>query len=105
APADVHVEDLLKYRVDALVLMGIGLSTKLAKHCHDKGIPVVFFNLRSREIKDFASVTVNNREGARQIAEHLLRQGYRRIAFLAGPANSSTSRERESAFTAYLASQ
>jgi DNA-binding LacI/PurR family transcriptional regulator len=105
ATADAHVEDLLKYRVDALFLMGIGLSTKLAKHCHDKGIPVVFFNLRSREIKDFASVTVNNREGARQIAEHLLRQGYRRIAFLAGPANSSTSRERESAFTAYLASQ
>jgi DNA-binding LacI/PurR family transcriptional regulator len=105
APADAHVEDLLNYRVDALVLMGISLSTKLAEQCRDKGIPVVFFNLRTREIKDFASVTVNNREGARQIAEHLLRQGYRRLAFMAGPTNSSTSRARESAFNAYLASQ
>src|SRR5580698_2293910 len=29
ATADGHVEDLLKYRVDALLLMGIGLSRKL----------------------------------------------------------------------------
>jgi DNA-binding LacI/PurR family transcriptional regulator len=105
ATADVEVQDLLKYRVDALFLMGIGLSTKLARQCRDKGTPVVFFNLRSRDIKDFASVTVNNRDGARQIAEHLLRQGYRRLAFMAGPENSLTSRERESAFTAYLTSQ
>jgi len=105
ATADGHVEDLLKYRVDALFLMGIGLSRKLAKQCRDKEIPVVFFNLRSREIKDFASVTVNNREGARQIAEHLLQQGYRRLAFMGGLTNSSTSHERESAFNKYLANQ
>jgi DNA-binding LacI/PurR family transcriptional regulator len=103
--ADVHVEDLLKYRVDALFLIGIGLSSKLAEHCRDKGMPVVFFNLRSRELKDFASVTVNNRDGARQIGEHLLRQGYQRIAFMGGPTSQSTSRERESGFTSYLASQ
>src|SRR5580658_1414662 len=76
ATADVEVEDLLKYRVDALFLMGIGLSTKLAKQCREKGTPVVFFNLRSRDIKDFASVTVDNRGGARQMAAHLLEQGY-----------------------------
>jgi DNA-binding LacI/PurR family transcriptional regulator len=104
ATADPHVEDLLKYRVDALLLIGISLSTKLAQQCSDTNIPVVFFNTRSRQIKDFSSVTVNNREGARQIAEHLLLQGYRRLAFIAGSTNS-TSRERESAFTAYLVSQ
>ena len=105
ATADAHVEDLLKYRVDALFLLGISLSARLAKQCRDKGIKVVFFNLRSREIKDFACVTVNNREGAQQIAEHLLRRGYRRLAVMAGPANFSTSRERESGFTAYMVNQ
>jgi DNA-binding LacI/PurR family transcriptional regulator len=105
ATADVHVEDLLRYRVDALFLMGISLSPKLAEHCRDKGIPVIFFNLRSQEIEDFDSVTVNNREGARQIGEHLVEQGYRRLAFMGGPPAYSTSRERESAFNAYLASR
>jgi DNA-binding LacI/PurR family transcriptional regulator len=105
ATADVHVEDLLKYRVDALFLMGIGLSRKLAGQCRDKNIPVVLFNLRSREIKDFASVTVNNRDGARQIGAHLIQQGYRRLAFMGGTTNISTSHERESAFNAYLASE
>jgi DNA-binding LacI/PurR family transcriptional regulator len=103
--ADTEVEDLLNYRVDALFLIGTGISHKLAEHCRGEGVPVVFFNLRTREIKDFASVTVNNREGARQVAEHLLQQGYRRLAFMGGPVNSPTSRERESGFTAFLASQ
>ena len=105
ATADAHIEDLLKYRVDALFLMGITLSTKLAEQCRDKGVQTVLFNHRSRSIKDFPSVTVNNREGVRQIAEHLLGQGYRRLAFMAGPTQYSPSRERESAFTAYLASR
>lgn len=106
ATADLLVEDLLKYRVDALCLMGISLSTKLAEQCRDKGLPVVLLNLRSRELRECASVTVNNREGARRIAEHLVQQGYRRLALLAaGPASFSPSRERESAFAAYLASQ
>jgi DNA-binding LacI/PurR family transcriptional regulator len=105
ATADTHVEDLLKYRVDALFLQGIGLSTKLAEQCRRRGIPVVFFNLGSREVKGLASVTVNNRDGARQIAEHLLRQGYRHLAVMAGPEDHSTSHERESAFAQYLTSQ
>jgi len=105
ATADVHVEDLLKYRVDALFLMGIGLSRKLAEQCRDNHIPVVLFNLRSREIKDFASVTCNNRDGARQVGAHLIQQGYQRLAFMGGTTNITTSHERESAFNAYLASR
>jgi DNA-binding LacI/PurR family transcriptional regulator len=103
ATADVHVEDLLKYRVDALLLMGTSLSPKLAQQCHDAGIPIIFFN-RQPPKKHFASVMENDREGARQIAEHLLQQGYRRPAVITGLAESSTARERESGFTAHLTS-
>jgi DNA-binding LacI/PurR family transcriptional regulator len=103
--ADVHVEDLLKYRVDALVLMGTSLSSKLAEQCRKEGIPGISFNRSPRNARGFASVTGNNRDGARLIAEHLLQQGYRHLAFMAGFAGSSTVRERESAFTSYLASQ
>jgi DNA-binding LacI/PurR family transcriptional regulator len=104
ATADVHVEDLLKYRVDALLLMATTLSPKLAEQCRDAGIPIIFFNRRPPK-KDFASVIENNREGAQQIAEHLLQQGYRRPAVITGLAESSTGRERESGFTTYLTSK
>jgi DNA-binding LacI/PurR family transcriptional regulator len=101
--ADGHVEDLLKYRVDALLLMGTSLSGKLAEHCRSNGVAVIFFNLRSRERKGFASVAVDNRGGARQLARHMLQQGYRRFGLLSGPENFPTSSEREAAFLEVLA--
>lgn len=102
--ADVHVDDLLKFRVEALVLMATTLSAKLAEQCRAEGIPLVFFGRRPKYSKDFVSVSGDNREGGRMIAEHLVRQGYRRLAFIAGRPESSTSREREAGFTSYLAS-
>jgi DNA-binding LacI/PurR family transcriptional regulator len=102
ADADGLVEDLLKYRVDALLLMSASVSPALAGRCRDQAIPVIFFNRRPRTMKGFASVTGANRAGAAQIAEHLIAQGYRRPAFIAGIEASSTSREREAAFAERL---
>jgi DNA-binding LacI/PurR family transcriptional regulator len=103
--ADVQVEDLLKFRVDAVVLMAASLSSSLAEQCCDQGIPVICFNRPPRKTRGFASVAGNNREGGQLIAEHLLQQGYRRLAFMGGFAKSSTGRERESGFNAHLAAQ
>jgi DNA-binding LacI/PurR family transcriptional regulator len=103
--ADSYVEDLLQYRVDSLVLMGVGISARLAEHCRAKQVPVILFNLRAGDTRGFASVTVNNREGGRQIAEHLLKQGYRRLAFMGGPASYKTTGERELGFEEYLVSR
>lgn len=100
--ADEQVEDLLKYRVDALLLMAATLSPQLAERCHNEKIPVIFFNRRTARAGHFASVVGNSRDGVRQIAGHLLEQGYRRIAMIAGFRKSSTGRERETAFAAYL---
>jgi DNA-binding LacI/PurR family transcriptional regulator len=102
--ADAHVDDLLKFRVDAIVLMATTLSPKLADQCHAAGIPVVFFSRRPRSSNSI-SVSGNNREGGRQIAQHLLAQGYQRLAFMAGRVDSLTSRERETAFMSYLKSK
>jgi DNA-binding LacI/PurR family transcriptional regulator len=103
AAGDVPVQDLLKYRVDALLLMSTSLSSPLARQCHAEGISVVFFNRRASSAPDAGSVTGANRAGAQMIATHLLTQGYRRLAFMAGSADSSTSRERETGFTDQLA--
>jgi DNA-binding LacI/PurR family transcriptional regulator len=103
ATADVPVEDLLKYRVDGLVLMWTTMSPALAEQCRNEGIPVVFFNRRAGTTAGFATVSGANAVGTRKIASHLLEQGYRRFAFMAGLEDSSTNREREEGFTAELA--
>lgn len=103
--ADAQVEDLLKYRVDALLLMATSLSSKLIERCHDEKIPVICFNRQLRKSGSSVSVVGNNREGARQIAEHLVLQGYRRFAIISGLKESATGRDRESGFTTYLMKQ
>jgi LacI family transcriptional regulator len=105
ATADVHVEGLLKYRVDSVLMMAASLSAKMAEKCRAQGISIISFNRPPRSIKGFASVAGNNRQGAEQIAKHLVQQGYRRPAFIAGFTESSTGRERETGFTDYLTSQ
>jgi DNA-binding LacI/PurR family transcriptional regulator len=102
ATADAHVEDLLKFRVDALLLMAATLSPKLTTRCRDEGVPIVSFNRAAKGVRGFASVTGDNLGGGAQIAEHLLRQGYRRPAFIAGLEDSTTSQDREAGFAGHL---
>jgi DNA-binding LacI/PurR family transcriptional regulator len=103
--ADVQVEDLLKFRVDALLLMSANLSPSLVGRCRSTALPVIFFNRMSRKPDGMWGVTGDNRRGGRKIAEHLLERGYRRPAYIAGFTNSTTNRDRQSAFSDYVVSR
>jgi len=103
--ADVHVEDLLKFRVDALLLMSANLSPELTERCRAARLPVIFFNRMSRKPDGMWGVTGDNRHGARKIAEHLVNQGYRRLAYISGFSNSTTNQDRQSAFTEFVTSR
>lgn len=103
--ADVHVEDLMKYRVDALLLMSANLSPDLAERCRTAGIPVIFFNRMSRQPAGTLSVTGDNRHGAALIAAHMLEAGYKRPAYIAGFADSPTNIDRQSAFVEHIQSK
>ncbi len=103
--ADFQIEDVLRYRVDALLLMSASLSYELAEKCSREGIPLIFFNRRPRWDLEFASVTGANDKGAGEIGTHLLEQGYRRIAYMGGPSDSPTNNEREEGFNRALAAQ
>ena len=105
ATADAHVEGLLKYRVDALLLIAARLSPRMARQCRDEGVPVISFSRSARELRGSASVTGDNLGGGAQIAAHLLAQGYRRLAFMAGLPDSSSSCEREAGFAEHLAAE
>ncbi len=67
----------------------------------DKGIPLVLFNRVANDIH-VPKVVVNDFEGAFTVVEHLVLQGYRRIAHLGGPSNLLVSRERLQGYMAAL---
>jgi DNA-binding LacI/PurR family transcriptional regulator len=102
--SDPVLEEILRYRVDALVLVSSSLSSHFADECQQIGLPVVLLN-RKTNSKTVSSVTGENREGAEQIAAFLIAGGHRRFAYIAGLESSSTSRDREKGFSDYLKSR
>jgi LacI family transcriptional regulator len=67
---------------------------------HERGIPAVAIDRRLNA--DVDSVTVNNHRAAREATEHLIRQGCRRVAFVAGPLQTTTAASRLSGDRAAL---
>ncbi len=97
--ADDVLTDILQYQVDGIVMASTTLSSALANDCINAGIPVLLFNrvaqVGAMGAYSTSSVTSQNRDGGRLVGELLLRTGHRRIAWLAGAENASTSRDRE----------
>lgn len=101
ANTDPMLEEVLRYRVDALVLASIGLSSRFARECRQAGVPVVLMNRRTEDA-GASSVTADNAGGAALIARFLAAGGHRRPGFIAGAEGVSTSRDRELAFATAL---
>ncbi|WP_044563121.1 LacI family DNA-binding transcriptional regulator [Azospirillum sp. B4] len=101
---DPVVEDMLNYRVDAVILASVMLSSHFAEECRAAGIPVLLLN-RKTDSPTVSSVTGDNDGGARAIANYLLAMGHRRFGYVAGLESSSTSRDREAAYRAVLEPQ
>ena len=99
---DAVVKDMLQYQVEGVVMASAHLSSHLAQQCADNGIPVVLFN-RYISTSPASSVTSDNIEGGRLIANFLVDGGHERISFIAGFEDSSTSRDREAGFYKGLA--
>jgi LacI family transcriptional regulator len=60
---------------------------------YEKGLPIVFFDRISDEIKTH-KVTANNYLGAFQATEHLIEQGFRKIAHITSAPYLSITKER-----------
>lgn len=95
--SDPVYEQVMQYQVDGLFLASTTLSSGLSGECAAAGIPIVLFN-RTTETAQTSSVTTNNREGGRKIADFLVAGGHKHYAFVAGVADSSTNRDRETGF-------
>jgi LacI family transcriptional regulator len=94
-----HVNALLKARIDG-ILVSMSNTTQHFEHfekVRQQNIPLVFFD-RMPEIPQACGVTVDDFRGAYQVMEHLLAQGCRRIAHLAGPQLLNTTFNRHRAY-------
>lgn len=95
---DPIMEEILRHRVEALVLVSSSLSSHFAQECQQLGLPVLLLN-RKNDSESVSSVTSDNKAGGAAIASYLLEAGHHQLAFIAGRDSSSTSRDRERGFS------
>ena len=90
---DALIPKLLAYQVDGVILPAATLSSQMAVVLQRSGRPVVLVN---RYLRDdvVSSVSGDNFGGGLAVAELLVRTGHRRIAFIAGQDDTSSSRDR-----------
>jgi DNA-binding LacI/PurR family transcriptional regulator len=97
------VSNLLKARVDGMIVC---LSKETNRFDHfrqltDNEIPLVFFDRVCLE-EDVPCVVADNKDAVNRIVGHFHAGGYRRIAFISGPAHLNISGERTQGYLSGL---
>jgi len=101
---ELVIEELLRHRVDAVILGSIILSDRSAEACRSAGVPTLLLNHKTDSLY-VSSVTSDNWRSARVVAAFLLAGGHKSFGIVAGLGNTSASRDRESGFLSYLREQ
>ncbi len=98
------IATFLGTRVDG-ILASIAKETTDFRHyleIKERGLPLVFFD-RANDSLNIPSVVVDDFKGAWYATEHLINQGYRRIAHIAGQQHLKIFRDRLEGYKAALA--
>lgn len=91
----VNTRRMLDSLVDGFII-SVSSETKVFDHFKkilDKKMPMVVFDRVTPFLKA-PGVRIDNEDGGFQATEHLIEQGYKRIAILAGPKNLGISNQR-----------
>lgn len=91
----------LQYRVDAMLLTAVDMSSQMVEVFERNNIPTILFN-RTLDNALVASVVCDNERGGEQVAEYLLRGGHERFAFIGGAPGASTNLGRKLGFLRHL---
>ena len=98
---DTEIDRLERYlaggHVDAVLFLALHEFDSLPSQLRARGVPVVFGG-RPRQPIDATFVDVDNHAGGRAATEHLIEQGRRRIAHIAGPQHLPVASERLQGF-------
>ncbi|NDR55175.1 LacI family DNA-binding transcriptional regulator [Aliiruegeria sabulilitoris] len=100
---DNSVRMLRQYSVDGVVVASSTLSPAFARAFRDAGIPVVHSFGRYSSSPQVHVVGIDNVECGRMAARELLKRGYRRIGFLGGPEQATSTQDRFAGFMEELA--
>ncbi len=89
----VTMLQMLRGRVDGVVIMSPHIDATTLRAQLPKDIPVVLLNCQIKnDVCD--SINIDNINGARQIVQHLLQHGHREIAIIRGTNNNLDAEER-----------
>ena len=91
---DQQISRLLSYQVDAIVVTNAVLSSELTARLSRVKLPVIAVN-RYFPQDWVTSITCDNKSAAKLMANHLVAQGCKRIVFIAGKHDASSSVDRE----------
>lgn len=97
------IETFLSTRVDG-ILASIAKQTMEFSHyleIKERGVPLVFFD-RANDSLNIPSVVVDDFKGAYYATTHLLKQGYKRIAHIAGQQHLKIFKDRLEGYKAAL---
>src|SRR3989442_1842290 len=94
-------EQMRARHVDGIVLATAHLSDPLLAEANRAGLPVGLVNPMAAD-HSLPSVSVDNERGMRMAVAHLIAQGHRRIAHVAGPQEVSTGLHRYRGFVSAM---
>ncbi|WP_437088943.1 LacI family DNA-binding transcriptional regulator [Streptomyces sp. enrichment culture] len=87
-----NLDMLAKHQADGVIMLGRHTDAR-PPVAHTARMPIVYAYAPSSDPRD-RSVVPDEAGGARQAIEHLIEQGYRRIAHISGPSTSHATRIR-----------
>ena len=96
---DASVRMLRQYSVDGVVVASSTLPPAFAKAFRDAGVPVVHSFGRSAARPEVDVVGIDNVACGRMAARALVSRGYRRVAFMGGPASATSTQDRHAGFS------
>ena len=97
------VAELRDRRCDGLIISSATRSSPVPAQLARDGIPAVLVT-RGTHPASLPLVTTDDRSGINALVAHLAELGHRRLAYLAGPPELSTTATRRAAFVAAVAS-
>lgn len=100
--AGAVISRLAGYQVDAFIALAAPFSAEIVKSCGEGKKPLVLMN-RYDGPEDVSTVGGDGAAGGALVADHLVAQGARSFAFMAGEDSTLISAEREAGFTSRLA--